>query len=61
MEPDGTPSLTLCEYAALQARILELAQLDPAPSSPEGLELLRLTDLVEAFEREHFKFEEPPP
>ena len=52
--------MTLMEYAEACIRIIELARLDPEPASPEGLELLRLVDIVEPFERAHFTIEGSP-
>jgi antitoxin component HigA of HigAB toxin-antitoxin module len=37
-------------------RILD-ANCDPAKDSPEGIELLRLADMIEAYEKIHYRLD----
>lgn len=45
---------TIEEYEKMLAECEALIERDPPPGEPEGEELVRLVNLVEDYEREHF-------
>lgn len=56
------PTITSAEqYDAALARIIALAEFDPMPDTPEGVELDALARAVERYERIHFPLGLPLP
>jgi HTH-type transcriptional regulator/antitoxin HigA len=50
---------TITEYEEAMERLEELMDSDPETGTAEGRELLRLTDLIQAYESRHFRVSRP--